>query len=35
MPSDVSRIRGGSAKMMVTITPDTLPIPTSMTTGTR
>lgn len=35
MPSEVSRISGGSAKMMVTITPDTLPIPTSMTTGTR
>ena len=35
MPSEVSRISGGRAKTIVTITPDTLPMPISMTTGTR
>jgi hypothetical protein len=35
MPSDVRRTKGGSAKMMVTMTPETLPMPIIMTTGTR
>ena len=35
MPSEVSRTNGGSEKMMVTTTPETLPIPISITTGTR
>ena len=35
MPSEVSRTNGGKAKTMVTITPETLPMPISITTGTR
>ena len=35
MPRLVRRISGGRAKMMVTTTPGTLPIPNSMTIGTR
>jgi hypothetical protein len=35
MPRLVSRTSGGSAKMIVTITPETLPIPIIITTGTR
>ena len=35
MPSDVRRTSGGRAKIMVTMTPETFPIPISITTGTR
>ncbi len=35
MPRLVSRISGGTAKMMVTTMPGTLPMPNSMTMGTR
>ena len=35
MPRLVRRTSGGSAKMMVTMTPGTLPMPNSITTGTR
>lgn len=35
MPRLVRRMKGGRAKTMVTITPGTLPIPNSITTGTR
>ncbi|MNC71884.1 hypothetical protein D3C75_1228530 [compost metagenome] len=35
MPSMVSRIMGGRAKMTVTTTPGTLPMPNSMTMGMR
>ncbi|MCY1308569.1 hypothetical protein D9M70_585870 [compost metagenome] len=35
MPRAVRRTRGARAKMMVTSTPGTLPMPKSMTTGTR
>ncbi|SVK47117.1 Uncharacterised protein [Acinetobacter baumannii] len=35
MPRMVRRTIGGSAKIMVTTTPGTLPMPNSMTIGTR
>lgn len=35
MPKLVKRISGGRAKMIVTTTPGTLPMPNSMTMGTR
>ena len=35
MPRFVRRISGATAKMIVTITPGTLPIPNSTTIGTR